>query len=132
MVGFLLKRLSVFMTGLQELIGLNMYSNIDQTPMGLLYINPYNAGGVFGQYKMAQKSWKITETLAYGYSFETTYPAKAVQWIPTWQGWDGLRKSLHPFASDESSRSIRRVKTWIPQESIAQKQLEYAKHCTNW
>ena len=29
-------------------------------------INPYAAVGQFGQYKMMQKNWKNTETLAYG------------------------------------------------------------------
>ena len=36
-------------------------------------INPYAAGGYFGRYKMMQKSWKITETLANGYSSESTH-----------------------------------------------------------
>ena len=40
----------------------------------VLHINPYAAGGKFGQYKMMQKTWKITETLACGYS-----PASAQQ-----------------------------------------------------
>ena len=34
--------------------------------------NPYAAGGKFGQYKIMQKNWKITETLSYGYSSERT------------------------------------------------------------
>ena len=34
--------------------------------------SPYAAGGEFGQYKMVQKNWKMTETLAYGYSSEST------------------------------------------------------------
>ena len=32
-------------------------------------INSYAAGGYFYQYKMMQKSWKMTETLTYGYSY---------------------------------------------------------------
>ena len=35
-------------------------------------VSPYVAGGYFGQYKMMQKSWKMTETLANGYSSEIT------------------------------------------------------------
>ena len=35
-------------------------------------LNPYAAGGYFCQYKMMQNSWKMTETLAYGYSSEST------------------------------------------------------------
>ena len=35
-------------------------------------INPYAAGGVFSQYKMMQKNWKMVETLANGYSSEST------------------------------------------------------------
>ena len=34
--------------------------------------NPYAAGCLFVQYKNVQKSWKITETLAYGYSSDST------------------------------------------------------------
>ena len=34
-------------------------------------LNPYAAGGYFGQYKMMQKSEKITKTLANGYSSES-------------------------------------------------------------
>ena len=30
------------------------------------------ADGEVGQYKITQKIWKITETLAYGYSYEST------------------------------------------------------------
>ena len=36
--------------------------------------------------------------------------AGAIQWIPTWHGFDGFQKSLHPCALDESSLSIGRVK----------------------
>ena len=35
-------------------------------------INPQAAGGKFGQHKKRQKNWEITETLAYGYSSEST------------------------------------------------------------
>ena len=34
--------------------------------------NSYAAGGKFGKYKMVQKTWKMAETLAYGYSSEST------------------------------------------------------------
>ena len=33
---------------------------------------PYAAGVEFGQYEMMQKTWKITETLAHGFSSEST------------------------------------------------------------
>ena len=36
------------------------------------YINPYAAGGKFCQYKIMQKTWEITETLANGCSSEST------------------------------------------------------------
>ena len=36
------------------------------------YINYYAAGGLFGQYKMMQKIWKVIETLAHEYSSEST------------------------------------------------------------
>ena len=35
-------------------------------------VNPYAAGGLFGQNNMMQKSRKMTETLANGYSYEST------------------------------------------------------------
>ena len=34
-------------------------------------VYPYAAGGSFGQYKMMQKTYKLTETLVNGYSFES-------------------------------------------------------------
>ena len=34
--------------------------------------NPYAAGGYFGQHKMILKNLKMTETLLYGYSYEST------------------------------------------------------------
>ena len=37
------------------------------------------------------------------------YSARAIQWIPTWQGLDGFQKSLRSCASEESSLSIGRV-----------------------
>ena len=33
--------------------------------------NPYDAGGLFGQYKMMQNTWRMMETLAHGYSSES-------------------------------------------------------------
>ena len=35
-------------------------------------VNPYAAGGYFGRYKIMQKTCKMTETLANGYSSEST------------------------------------------------------------
>ena len=35
-------------------------------------INPYAAGGYFGQYNIMQKTFKVTESLAHGYSSEST------------------------------------------------------------
>ena len=37
------------------------------------------------------------------------YSARAIQWIPTWQGLNGFQKSLRPCALDESNIRIRRV-----------------------
>ena len=50
------------------------------------------------------KTLKMIKTLAHGYS-----SVRAIQWIPTWHGLDGFRKSLRPCALDESSLSIGRV-----------------------
>ena len=38
------------------------------------------------------------------------YLARAIQWIPTWQGLDGFQRSLHPCALNESGLSNVRVK----------------------
>ena len=35
-------------------------------------LNPYAAGAQFDYYKMIQKTYKMTETLAHGHSFEST------------------------------------------------------------
>ena len=45
---------------------LNVVQDIQYFPIGGL--NPYAAGGYFALYKMMQKSWKMTETLAHEYS----------------------------------------------------------------
>ena len=37
-----------------------------------VFLNPYAADGNFGHYKRMQKSWKMTETLANGYTSEST------------------------------------------------------------
>ena len=73
-------------------------------------VNPYAAGGLFGQYKMMQKTWKIIETLAYGYL--CTYLRVLIESFPIWQGLDVFQKSLHPCDMDENSLSIKRVKMW--------------------
>ena len=41
-------------------------------PLAPLTLNPFAAGGWYGQHKMMQKTWKITETLVNGYSYEST------------------------------------------------------------
>ena len=35
-------------------------------------LNPYATGGLCGPYKMMQKTFKMTETLAHGYSSESS------------------------------------------------------------
>ena len=47
------------------------------------------------------------------------YSARAIQWIPTWEGLDGFQKSLRYYALDESSLSIGRVKSIINYPKIA-------------
>ena len=47
--------------------------SLDESCLSIGRVNPYAAaGGLFGQYKMMQKSSKITETLANRYSSEST------------------------------------------------------------
>ena len=36
------------------------------------HINPFAAGGQFGQYKMMQKNWEMTKILSHGYSSDST------------------------------------------------------------
>ena len=38
----------------------------------MIVFNYFAAGGLFGKYKMMQKIFKMNETLAYGYSYEST------------------------------------------------------------
>ena len=38
----------------------------------VVILNPYAAGGQFSQCKMMQNTWEMTETLANGYSSEST------------------------------------------------------------
>ena len=45
------------------------------------------------------------------------YSARAILWVPTWQGLDGLQQSLHPCAFDESSFSVGSVN---PLRAVAQ------------
>ena len=52
----------------------------------------------------------MTEILARTWVLIWEYSTRAIWWIPTQQGLDGFRKSLHPCALDESSLSIERVK----------------------
>ena len=40
--------------------------------LSAILVNPYAAGGLFDQYKMMQKAWQMMETLAHGYSSEST------------------------------------------------------------
>ena len=46
------------------------------------------------------------------------YSARAIQWIPTWQGFDGFQEILRSCVLDEISRSIGRVKGSPLQEYI--------------
>ena len=47
------------------------------------------------------------------------YSARAIKWIPRWQGLDDFQKSLHPCALDESSLSIGRVNAHSSQKQPA-------------
>ena len=62
--------------------------------------------------KYCKNPRKVTETLAYWYSYECS--SRAIQWIPTWQGLDVFQKSLHPCALDKSSFSIGSVNRKFP------------------
>ena len=54
---------------LQIIFEEEMYTIIQST---IISFNPYAAGGKLSQYKMMQKTWRMTETLANGYSSEST------------------------------------------------------------
>ena len=44
---------------------------LDENSLSIERVIPYAAGGQFGQYQMMEKSWKIIETLANGYSYDS-------------------------------------------------------------
>ena len=52
----------------------------------------------------------MTETLAYGYSSESTQRELSCEYLHARPGLDGYQKNLNPFALDVSSLSIGRVK----------------------
>ena len=66
--------------------------------------NPFAGGGWFCQYKMMQKTWKITETLANGYSSESTPQelSNEYQHDSVWM----VIKNLFDCSLDKSSLSI--------------------------
>ena len=70
-------------------------------------VNPYAAGGIWplqNNAKELKNDWNSGKwVLIWEYS------ARAIQWIPTWQGFDGFQKSLRSCALDQSSHSIGRV-----------------------
>ena len=56
-----------------------------------------------------QKNWKKTENSGtWVLIWECT--ARAIQWIPIWQGLVGFQKSVHACVLDDNSLSIERVK----------------------
>ena len=59
----------------------------------------------FSQYKMMQKYFENTWNPG-KWVLISQYSVRAIQWIPTWQDFDGFQKSLPPCALDESSLSI--------------------------
>ena len=54
-------------------------------------------------YKMMQNSWKITETLAFGYSTKITQWELSNEYQHARQGLDGFQKPSRPWALDGSS-----------------------------
>ena len=65
---------------------------------------------------MMQKAWKVIETLAYGYSSESTQWQLSNEYQ---QGMDGFQKhSPRPCPLDESSLSIGRNKAIIAKKSL--------------
>ena len=63
---------------------------------------------------MMQKTWKITETLAYGYSPESTQRELSDEYQHDRVNLGGYQKCLPPYALDKSSLSIRRFNPFIP------------------
>ena len=61
--------------------------------LGPQILNPYDAGGKFGQYKMIKKPKNINKTVAHGF----------------WQCLDRVQKALPPCALDEGGLSSGRV-----------------------
>ena len=66
----------------------------------------------FGQYKMMRKPRKMTETMAHGYSPDSTQRQRELSneyQITNMTGLKWFQQSLHHCASDKSSLSIGRV-----------------------
>ena len=91
------------------------------------------------QYKIMQKTWKIIETLAYGYSSESTW------WELSYECQhdrvsDVFQKYLHPCSLDESSLSIGRVNPYaagglirpIQNDAKNLKKKKWLKLWNNW
>ena len=76
----------------------------DQISHQLQRVNPYTAVCKFGHYKMVQKNFKNNWNPG-KWVLIWEYSARAFQWIPTWQGFAGFWKSLHPCALDENIAS---------------------------
>ena len=65
-------------------------------------INSYADGGSFGQYKIMQKNMK-NDWNPGKWALIWEYSARAIQWIPTWQGLDDFQKSLRHCDFDKSN-----------------------------
>ena len=57
------------------------------------------------QCKTPENDWNSATWVLIG-----EYSARAIQWIPTWEGLDGFQKCLCPCALDECSLIIGRIK----------------------
>ena len=95
-------------------IFLYWYSNIAMMIMVLWawmgQVNPYAAlVADLTITKWWNKSWEMSETLK-KWLLIWDYSARAIQWIPTWQGLYSFQTFLHSCALGESSFSIGRVK----------------------
>ena len=65
---------------------LNRISNVNLKIWSLsdvpkeVYLNPYAAVGSFGQYKMMQAIWEMTETLGHWYSFVSAQNEPSIEY----------------------------------------------------
>ena len=101
---------------------------LNERNLSIRRVNPYAAAVNLANskwYKKAEKWLNLgTPVLIWEHS------ARAIQWIPTWQGLDDFRKSLHPvlvlWIKASAFEGLKRKHEWVKLKALI-----YAKYNTN-